>query len=280
MRKSLSFQRPNPLGHLEEVWCSSCPVPATFAHPAFAWPLRRLGCPWLALVVGSVVPDIAHLLPRSTWLDHTVVSLVVFSLPAGLVGYAAVRWMLLPPLLLALPRPLQARWSWPLHAPANLSSVPLAIFLGAASHVGIDHCTHRYGAMVQTFSFLQFPVVTMPLYKILQYGGGVGGTWFLLRKSRLTGSDFSGLTTKLAWTAFPALSAALLYGYLQSWWLTPVRTRFQVFAVSAVLAAMSFLFAEWVVFALTFWILRWKQRLSQAPTPPPQPDSLSRNEAE
>jgi Domain of unknown function (DUF4184) len=65
-------------------------MPFTFAHPAIAVPLLRpLGCYGVlsALVIGSLAPDLAYVLPLSVprHKSHSLTGLLWFCLPVGLM---------------------------------------------------------------------------------------------------------------------------------------------------------------------------------------------------
>lgn len=227
-------------------------MPATFAHPAFAWPFRALGLPLSSLVVGAMVPDIAHLLPRRPWTDHTALSVLTFSLPLGLVVFILYARGVAPSLAAIAPGP----WRDPLERRASaLARVPLrgpavfGVLLGAASHVGIDACTHADGAVVRLWpevfrgALVRTGWGPLPLHGALQYGGGLLGSIFLaralLRWARRTQTrparprDFAGLAAVLGLV----LVVSCVHAHRESFWLdAPVR--YHVFLVQGATAAL------------------------------------------
>lgn len=161
-------------------------MPATFAHPAFAVPLRRFGLPTSALTVGAMAPDLAYVLPVwHPWMAHSLTGLFAFALPVGLLAWVLVQVFVAPGLLAAAPRPVQS--SFQRFAPRGDWSgrafclAAVGVVLGAATHIGIDELTHGYGwgpnAMPGVFAAR--PVGGLPVYKLLQYGLGLAGTLLL-----------------------------------------------------------------------------------------------------
>jgi hypothetical protein len=164
-------------------------VPATFAHPALAIPLVRLGLPLSALCIGAMVPDLAYVLPFAhPWMNHSVVGIFAFSLPAGLAVWVLFQLVVKPGIYSILPAPWQAalqsysgRPQWR-HGRVWLLAA-LAVLLGAISHVGLDEFTHDYGFAVNTWpQYFGTPtfLAHQPLYKLLQYGLGIFGSLLCL----------------------------------------------------------------------------------------------------
>ena len=224
-------------------------MPATFAHPAFAWPLRRARLPWGALCVGSMVPDIAHLLPRHPWTDHTGLSIITFSLPVGLVVYLLFARWVAPGLVAVAPGP----WRGPLEdATGRLDfglGAILAIGLGATSHILVDATTHAGGVVVEALpGLLRVELGTTPLgplyvYKLLQYGGGLAGTAFLLSRTWAWLRHHQRRPLTLRDAAEPMVAVvvvgalATVQAHRQSWWL-PFPTRLQDFLVVGATTAL------------------------------------------
>jgi hypothetical protein len=164
-------------------------APFTLAHPAAVLPLARLSRrPGVlsALIIGSIAPDLAYVLPlamahRTT---HTLVAIAWFCLPVGLF----VHWVfhrvvkeeavsLLPPALGRRVPPTHRRLGW---QPADVLVRAAAIGLGALTHVAWDAFTHRDGPIVTTLPLLQtllFERGNYPAHahSILQHGSTVLG---------------------------------------------------------------------------------------------------------
>lgn len=150
----------------------------TLAHPAAVVPLRRLGLPMTALVIGSMVPDIPLLMrwPRGYAFTHSLVG--VFSADALVallmlvVWFAGVRDALVDmspsavrTRLAGRVRPTRRQWSL----------APLAACLGALTHVGWDAFTHpnRWGA--RHIAWLRTEHAGLYGFHWAQYGSGVVG---------------------------------------------------------------------------------------------------------
>ena len=159
-------------------------MPFTFAHPAAAIPLlrplRRYGV-LSALVIGSVTPDLAYLLPfRALHAEsHSLVGVVWFCLPIGLLSYAIFHMLLKGPLLGLLPMFMFSRLGAYVERFQSLPSVSwgavvASLFMGAVTHLSWDAFTHQGVPAVNLFPALQtllFSIGTYPVYlfKLLQH---------------------------------------------------------------------------------------------------------------
>jgi hypothetical protein len=132
-------------------------------------PLQRLGLPLSALVVGSVAPDAPVYLPvgvdyqttHSGWgiAVDVVIGLAVLWLWFALLRDAVVD--LTPSLRSRVPaRARLDRRAW--------LSAPLALAIGAATHVVWDSATHDWGFIVEEFGFLREHYGRMRGYEWLQ----------------------------------------------------------------------------------------------------------------
>ena len=165
-------------------------MPLAPAHPAVVLPLQRLGLPLSALVVGAVAPDVPVYLPvgvsyqttHSGWgvAVDVVIGMAVLCVWFGLLRDAVVD------LASALRRraPAQAR----LGRRAWLLS-PLAVAVGAGTHVLWDSATHDWGFVVQEVAFLREEYGPIKVYRWLQHGCTVAGSvvvaaYCVLRLSR------------------------------------------------------------------------------------------------
>ena len=151
-------------------------MPYTPAHAIVAAPLwygskKKLSLP--ALVIGCMAPDLpylAHLAPVSS-PGHTPLGLITHAVPQGLVLFAIWDvWLEKPILSLVGLRPSQHEQSW-----IGYFSVVLSLWLGAASHALLDATSHETGWFVQNFSLLTSEIGPLPLFKWIQYGGGIAG---------------------------------------------------------------------------------------------------------
>ena len=151
-------------------------MPLAPAHPAVVLPFQRLGLALSALVVGAVAPDVPVYLPVGVSYATThswqglpvvvVIGLVVLWLWFALLRDAVVD--LTPWLRRRAPgRARLGRRAWLL--------APLAVAVGAATHVLWDSATHDWGFIVRDVSFLREggPV---PHYRWLQHVSTVVGS--------------------------------------------------------------------------------------------------------
>jgi len=152
-------------------------MPLAPAHPAVVLPLQRLGLPLSALVVGAVAPDAPVYLPVRVSYATThgwqglpavvVIGLVILCLWFALLRDAVVD---LTPYLRGR-APSQARLgrrAWLL--------APLAVAVGAGSHVLWDSATHDYGFIARDLAFLREEYGPVPLYRWLQHLSTVAGS--------------------------------------------------------------------------------------------------------
>ncbi|HYO39902.1 MAG TPA: DUF4184 family protein [Nocardioidaceae bacterium] len=72
-------------------------MPFTPAHPAVVWPLRQTGLPVVAMVAGSMAPDLPLFVPTPVGYSgtHSLLGLVTVELAVGDVA-VAVRFAVLP----------------------------------------------------------------------------------------------------------------------------------------------------------------------------------------
>lgn len=150
-------------------------MPLTLAHPAVILPLvRRLDrfVSPSALVIGSMSPDFAYILPLplARLQTHDPVALLWFCLPMGAAGYALFHLLLKPIAARLLPAAIAAR----LPTSAFVGRLPetprrvavSSILIGAMSHLLLDSFTHRDGLVVQLLPILQTHILTIRGYRV------------------------------------------------------------------------------------------------------------------
>ena len=151
-------------------------MPLAPAHPAVVLPLQRLGLPLSALVVGSVAPDAPVYLPVpvSYELTHSGWGIgvdVVIGCGLLWVWFALLRDAvvdLTPALRSRAPtRARLDRRTWLL--------APVAVAVGAGTHVLWDSATHDWGFVVEEFAFLREEYGQVALYDWLQVASTVAG---------------------------------------------------------------------------------------------------------
>jgi Domain of unknown function (DUF4184) len=164
-------------------------MPFSLAHTAAVPPLRRLlgrRAVTSALVIGTLVPDYRHFIPRHHHLDtHSPSALLWFALPVGLASYFVFCALLREPALALMPGGLRRRLRR-LNVPAaprpSLALVALSVIVGAASHIAWDAFTHRRTLIVESFPELFYRVVwrrgayVLYVYGVLQHASSLVGT--------------------------------------------------------------------------------------------------------
>ena len=154
----------------------------TAAHPIAVipiWYLSRKKLPLAAMIIGSMSPDFPYLYHLRPVIapGHTATGLFTHCLPYSailvLIWYLWVRRPILQLLNIAGdPRP---KWT--------LQFVVLAltgILIGAVTHNVWDSTSHPWGWSVEHFELFRRKLGPLPVYKWIQYGGGVGGLIALL----------------------------------------------------------------------------------------------------
>lgn len=251
-------------------------MPFTFSHPAASVPLARRGLVLSALVVGSMVPDLSYFfrwLPASH-LSHTLSGVFLFCVPSGLVVLWLFHTLLKRPLLSLLPVSHQRRL---LPLAGHFSFGPLRRFIlivvslavGALTHVAWDAFTHSHGWVVRHLFLLSWPLVetaqgTVRLYRVLQHvstlvGAILLGCWYARWFRRAPAGPVAGwmwfsTTAKTGWVLSIGLGAAALagvYGFLGIPSILDFHS-FRLFVGRAVVAGISILFVEIVIFS-AFW---------------------------
>jgi len=177
-------------------------VPFTLSHTAAILPLRPLLGPagvLSALVIGSTAPDCPYFVLQGQFRagTHTLLSVLLFSFPAGWLVFLAWRFALRPASLVFVPTAIACRLGPAGPWPAALG-VTVSLAVGALTHVLWDGFTHSNGAFVREFPALRTHIVQLfhyPLwsYKVLQHGSTLLG----------------GATVALAASAWFARTAAL-----------------------------------------------------------------------
>jgi hypothetical protein len=165
-------------------------VPFTFAHPAAVLPIRRL---WprafvlSALVIGSMSPDFAYLMPQLVQRieSHNLRGSIFFCLPVGFATYVIYHVVLKIPLAVLLPASLQPRAAEQIARAPGLParSIPAVLFslwIGALTHIVWDQFTHAGSRVVHAVPLLNtvvFHVSGYPIYlsRLLQHASTVGG---------------------------------------------------------------------------------------------------------
>lgn len=165
-------------------------MPFTPTHVLAILPIaaiKRLGLPFSALAIGSMVPDFPLFVPLSPdyGTTHSAPGVLTACLPLGLACFLTFQFLMKRPLFAILPAAIQSRGLS--HAtrrvepgPKSFARASLGIVIGACTHLFWDSFTHpgRWGTHV--FPRLNETALTIgghaiPGYKLLQYGSTLIG---------------------------------------------------------------------------------------------------------
>jgi hypothetical protein len=249
-------------------------MPFTFAHPAAAVPLARpLGrfSVMSALVIGSMTPDIAFLLPIgvSRAESHSLAGLFWCDLPLGWACYVIYHLLMKRPLIHLLPATAFARLErfatndW-VHSNRSLLPVLLSVLVGVVTHLLWDSFTHRGSWAVQNFAWLRLHLFTgggfwIYLYVALQWISSIIGLallgWWSLRWVQRTPLPPVRVSAsrRWRWPFFAALTAVTAVGAIGFAWpdyYPEQRISAQELLIRALLGAVSGFGGTLIVFCL------------------------------
>ncbi|MEM9089616.1 MAG: DUF4184 family protein [Cyanobacteria bacterium P01_F01_bin.53] len=242
-------------------------MPFTLAHPIATLPLwhashKRLDLP--ALIVGSTIPDIAFYIALHPVVNvgHSLSGIFTEGIPSALLLLFLGRYLLWRPVLALLPNNIAHRL--PVHCPYQflpinrLLVIILSVALGALTHIIWDNFTHDYGWAVKQFSFLSAEVANLPIYKCLQYGGGLVGftlvvalLYATLRKQtpQYTQQQLSDRGKGLAWSFITAIFGLTIYAAIAQ----TSKKALSNIVVNTIVGSISGLFLGLCLYAAIFW---------------------------
>lgn len=159
-------------------------MPFTTAHIVAIIPLKKY-CPSVfsmsGLVIGSMVPDFEYFIRMTLYghYGHTLMGIIIFDLPVGIIIYAVFYQWIRTPFLTYLPAYLRRRLdnadpvAWQPYFFKNFHIIILSLFIGIMTHFIWDGFTHdeeyhfaKYiPALLQKVNF--FGYIT-PLHYIFQ----------------------------------------------------------------------------------------------------------------
>ncbi|NOU98688.1 DUF4184 family protein [Paenibacillus planticolens] len=157
-------------------------MPFTFAHPAYAFPVKFISTRWFSLtglVLGSMAPDFEYFLALEPYqkIGHSFAGFFIQGIPLSLLFAYLFHTFVRESLVLHLPSLLDINRrgyslvsSWGLQTLRDWLVFILSVFIGFLSHIALDAFTHESGYMVRHLIILQSIVVwNLPVYKILQH---------------------------------------------------------------------------------------------------------------
>jgi hypothetical protein len=153
-------------------------VPVTLAHPAAVLPLRGLGLPLSAMVIGSMVPDLPVLARTWTFYDFTHSPLGIIAVDLAVTVALLAFWDRWGRDALVDTTPALVRDRLPRRVRIGRSAwllAPLAAVLGSVTHVVWDAFTHpgRWG--VRQIAWLQETHGPLPGQQWAQFASGIVG---------------------------------------------------------------------------------------------------------
>jgi uncharacterized protein DUF4184 len=175
-------------------------MPFTIAHPAAVIPIHRYLSRWTvpsALVIGSIAPDLAYLLPARIPRaeSHSFAGLFWFCLPVGCAVYLLFHLVMKHPMLRLVPVEIARRLGRVVEPPHGRDARPwltigISVLLGAATHLAWDAFTHGGTPAVRAVGFLRSPLFSIgsypvATYTVLQHGSTLFGLavlgWWIRR---------------------------------------------------------------------------------------------------
>lgn len=244
-------------------------MPFTVSHAAAVLPLQRFGkrtLPLSALMVGSMAPDFGYFFwhEASRQLTHSFLSVVLFSLPMGLLVWVFYVLVLEKATITLLPDRWHTRFA---RTPAITLSLAVraavAIMLGAVTHIIWDAFTHR-----ATFATDAFPALLgstpgfswLPIYHLLHGISSVVGLVILsVWARRLHRQPAKALirpyeiTEKTRNAANGFLAVAAVLGGLVDW-LPYQYTHYSAQLFYLAVGLMSGFFIAWCAVAVGLWV--------------------------
>lgn len=157
-------------------------MPFTFAHPAYAAPIKFLSpMHWsiTGLVLGSMSPDYEYFLMLEPYqnIGHTLTGLFVQAIPLSILFAFLFHCIVketaaahLPSLYRLNHRACHLSRKWGLRGWGDWVRFLVSVVVGFMTHIGIDALTHAHGYFVLHISLLRMETIgSLPLYKLLQY---------------------------------------------------------------------------------------------------------------
>jgi uncharacterized protein DUF4184 len=209
-------------------------MPYTISHTAVVLPVARflarrrlLG----AVLIGSMVPDFGVFSPwtLSRIETHSLLALLTFCLPVGLLSYWTFQFLIKPAMAQILPDGAYSRWQ-AYKSPEPVGSVrqwllaAAGILIGAISHLALDGFSHDGGRGVRLFPALDEPLFDIGRHhvvgtRLIQDFGSVVGlvvvfaiVWHGLRRAPEAATVLNRILTKSERHRWVLLYAAVLLG--------------------------------------------------------------------
>ena len=170
-------------------------MPFTLSHPAIILPfLKSKKWSATALIVGAMSPAFEYFfrMRMQREISHSLLGIFTIDFPLGFIVMFTFHQIIKKPLLENAPVFLQKRLrelkesNWVDYFKNNVVTVLLSFFIGTVSHIFWDSMTHWDGFMVQSFSFFNVELFSLPFYKIAQHISSIIGLiWIVFYSSKL-----------------------------------------------------------------------------------------------
>ncbi len=153
-------------------------MPFTLSHTVAVIPLYKylgkMGV-FSALIIGSMTPDVAYLVPfllNQRMESHSLIGVYLFAIPTGLMIYFLFHFLMAPVVVSILPKFVNKHLDEHLFVGKlpDISSFALvfSIVIGALTHVFWDFFTHNYG-IPQYVTWTGTSLINIDGYDILPY---------------------------------------------------------------------------------------------------------------
>jgi hypothetical protein len=155
-------------------------MPFTFAHPAILLPLKYLPNRFYSLtglIVGSIVPDFEYFIRMKVHsvYSHTLFGVFWFDIPLGILISLVFHVVIRNTLIENIPAFFRKRFivycdfNFLNYFKQHYFIVLFSLLIGVLSHLMWDSFTHETGYFVNRFSFLNYNINAIPLFKIAQH---------------------------------------------------------------------------------------------------------------
>lgn len=203
-------------------------MPFTASHPALIIPLLKSRYfSASGLILGSMIPDFEFILLMKTEVvyGHSILPMFWLNLPLSIILLFLFHNVVRKSLILNLPEYFKKRllpfihFNWNRYFKENFVKIILSILLGNLGHLFWDAFTHSHGIFVEWMSFLQYPILNVPLYHVLQYGFSLLGAWVLwvfFRKLPYKNLSIDDRKKKLYWFVVVIIALGILFFRLKN----------------------------------------------------------------
>ncbi len=214
------------------------------------------------------------MLTSSGTIGHTAIGILVQGIPASIGLLLLIRYVLATPFLALLPLKYSQRWRSPqavkFWRSSHLINLIISIAIGALTHIFWDGFTHPTGWFVNHLSILQTKILSLAVYKILQYSGGILGLlglsiwlWIWIEQpAQQDRTDFNSLALNfrdrvIGWIII--LSITTVFAGMVMIQPAHPEDSLNPIVVRAAIGVISGLSIGFVVYAIGFWSIFYKR---------------------